>query len=103
MQPHPGGDLAYAQRHGGLGDAQLVDGDEFDHRTLAVGERVQGGQRATPGLLGVELLLQPVDVVAFQQPVGGDTAAEHVLTRAPPGFRGHHVACDAVQPGGLAP
>lgn len=102
VQAHPCRDLADAERGGGLGERELVDGDEFQDGAFTLGEPFQGGEGAAPGALGVELVLETGDVVGLQQPSPRDAHVAPDLTGGPSALRGDDVAGDAVEPGPFA-
>jgi hypothetical protein len=83
VQTHPRRDLADAERGGGLGDRELVDRDEFEDGSFALGEPFQGGEgTAAVRALGVELVLEACDVVGLRQPSPRDAQVTPGLTAA---------------------
>lgn len=98
VQPYTGRHCADAQRGGCLGTCQSVDRDQFQHGPLAGWQRGQVLQQACRGLLGIDALLQPDDVVAVQQPVTGDPVFSRPQTGHPTVLSRGHISGDAVQP-----
>jgi hypothetical protein len=98
VEANAGSDGRNAQGGRGLGDAQLVDGRQFEHGALTVGQPRQRAEER-PRVRGrVDALVHAGDVVGIEQLASRDTAQGALLTGSAPPLPGDDDARDAEEP-----
>jgi len=98
MQPDARCDCAYPERRSRVADGQLVQRDELEHGALAVGEPPERGVERARLRGSVDTLLDPRDIVAFEQAAPLDLSLRVPFAGAAARLGGDDDARDAKQP-----